>query len=865
MRWMKHVRSCRHLLRRAFDAANRIGDLQYAAYTCNNLNSDLLFAGDPLAEVQREAEHGLAFAQKARFGLAIDFINTQLALVYSLRGLTPKFGSLDGEHIEELRFEQHLSSNPVLAIAECWYWVRKMQARYLAGDYAAAMDASSKAHRLLWTSVSFLEEAEYHFYGALCLAACCDGISSGEPQHLESIAAHHRQLAVWAKNCPENFENRAALVGAEIARLEGRELDAERLYEQAIRLARANAFVHNEAIANELAARFYAARGFETISHAYLRNARYCYLCWGADGKVRQLDQSYPQLKDELPVARPTSTIGAPVEHLDLATVIKVSQAVSGEIVLEKLLDTLMCTAIEQAGAERGLLILSRGAGPRIAAEVTTIRDTVIVHLRDETVTAAMLPESILHFVLRTRESVILDDASAENPFALDPYIRQRHARSLLCLPLLNQAKLIGVLYLENNLAPHVFAPARLAVLKLLASQAATALETTLLYRDLAEREAKIRRLVDANIIGIFIWDFEGRIIEANEALLHMVGHSRDDLVSGRVRWTALTPDEWREADERIVAELRATGSCKAFEKEYFRKDGSRVPVLLGAATFGECRDQGVAFVLDLTERKQAEGALREAQTKLAHVMRITTLGELTASIAHEVNQPLTGVVTYGDACLRWLAREVPQIDRARSAVEQMIFSARHASDVIARIRALSRKGTLESVQLDINKVIQDVIALIRREINVHGVSLRLDLGSSLPPVDGDRIQLQQVVINLLMNGVQAMSRMTGRRRELRIRSREHGSDQILVAVEDSGTGIELQNVDQVFNAFFTTKPDGMGMGLSICRSIIEQHGGRIWANRNSGPGSTFEFTLRISKRGTADEPACAAARAKKD
>jgi signal transduction histidine kinase len=207
----------------------------------------------------------------------------------------------------------------------------------------------------------------------------------------------------------------------------------------------------------------------------------------------------------------------------------------------------------------------------------------------------------------------------------------------------------------------------------------------------------------------------------------------------------------------------------------------------------------------------------------------------------------------------------VPQIDRARSAVEQMIFSARHASDVIARIRALSRKGTLESVQLDINKVIQDVIALIRREINVHGVSLRLDLGSSLPPVDGDRIQLQQVVINLLMNGVQAMSRMTGRRRELRIRSREHGSDQILVAVEDSGAGIEAQNVDQVFNAFFTTKPDGMGMGLSICRSIIEQHGGRIWANRNSGPGSTFEFTLRISKRGTADEPACAAARAKKD
>ncbi len=207
-----------------------------------------------------------------------------------------------------------------------------------------------------------------------------------------------------------------------------------------------------------------------------------------------------------------------------------------------------------------------------------------------------------------------------------------------------------------------------------------------------------------------------------------------------------------------------------------------------------------------------------------------------------------------------------------------MIGSARHASDVIARIRALSRKGALETAQLNINEIIDDVIALIRREIDVHSVSLRLDLGSSLPPVDGDRVQLQQVVMNLLMNGIQAMNPVTGRRRELRIRSREHGSDQILVAVEDSGTGVELENVDRVFNAFFTTKPDGMGMGLSICRSIIEQHGGRIWASRNSrsiieqhggriwasrnsGAGSTFEFALHMSKGGIVDEPACAEAR----
>jgi signal transduction histidine kinase len=215
------------------------------------------------------------------------------------------------------------------------------------------------------------------------------------------------------------------------------------------------------------------------------------------------------------------------------------------------------------------------------------------------------------------------------------------------------------------------------------------------------------------------------------------------------------------------------------------------------------------------------------------------------------VNQPLTGVVTYGDACLRWLDREVPRIDQARSAVEQMIGSARHASDVIARIRALSKKGAFESVRFDINQAIDDVIALILREINAHGVALRLDLGASLPPVDGDRVQLQQVMMNLLMNGIQAMSRVTGRRRELLIRSREHGADQILVAVEDSGTGIEPEHFGRLFNAFFTTKPDGMGMGLSICRSIIERHGGRIWATRNSGTGSTFQFTLPACRETT--------------
>ena len=667
MPWTRHVRAGRDLVRRAFEAANKIGDLTFAAYCCTHLNTNLLAAGDPLDEVQGEAERGLAFAQKMRFGFAIDSIAAQLGLIRTLRGLTPNFGCFDDEQFDELRFERHLASNPDLALPECWYWIRKLQARFFAGDYAAALEASSRAQRLLWTSPSMFETAEYHFYGALSQAASCESAAAGQRrQHVEALVAHHRQLEIWAANCPENFENRAALVGAEIARIEGRALDAMDLYEQAIRSAHANGFVHNEALANELAARFYAARGFEKIAHAYLQDARYGYLRWGADGKVRQLDELYPHLREEEPVPGPTSTIGAPVEQLDLATVIKVSQAVSGEIVLEKLIDTLMRTAIEHAGAERGLLILPRGDELRIEAEATTSGDTVIVRLREASVAAAALPESIVHYVVRTQESVILDDASAQNPFSADTYIRQHHARSILCLPLINQAKLIGVLYLENNLTPHVFTPTRIAVLKLLASQAAISLENTRLYGELTEREAKIRRLVDANIIGILIWNLEGRIIEANEAFLRMVGYGREDLVSGRVSWREVTPDKWRAADEQALAELAATGICEPFEKEYFRKDGSRVPVLVGAALLEGRRDEGVAFVLDLTERKRTEETLHKTQAELAHVARVATLGEMTASISHEINQPLAAVVNNAGACLRWLAGQAPNLEEAR-------------------------------------------------------------------------------------------------------------------------------------------------------------------------------------------------------
>ena len=850
--WTRHIRSGRDLVRRAFNIASESGDITHASFCCDHVIKNMLAAGDHLIEVQREAESDLQFVQKLRFGLVEDHIKAQLALVRSLRGLTAKFGCFNDDSFDELLFEQHLETNPALAELECWYWVRKLQARFFAGEYSTALDAAKHAQRKLWSSPSQFETAELCFYGALSHAASWDATSASEQRgHRDALAAHHRQLEVWASHCPENFENRAALVGAEVARIEGRTLDAENLYELAIRSAHANGFVHNEGLANELAARFYAARGFVKIARAYMQDARLCYARWGADGKVRQIDAFYPGLRQDEPPAVSTSTIMEPIEQLDLATVINVSRAVLSETVLEKLIDTLVRTAIEQAGAQRALLIITRGDEYRIEAEGTTSSETVTVDLRQASVTSEDLPESVFHYVLRTKEGVLLHDASNTRPFSADEYVKRHSAHSIICLPLLKQTRLIGVLYLENNLSLNVFTSARMAILKLIALEAACSIENTLLYGELQEREAKVRRLVDSNIIGICIWGFDDRLTDANDAFLQIVGYSRDDLASGRMRWTEMTPPEWSDADARAIAELKATGTAKPFEKEYFRKDRTRVPVMLGGATFGERQDQCVAFVLDLSGRKQAEEDLRrserryhEAEMELAHANRAATLGQLSASIAHEVSQPIAAVINNASAAVNWVGKERPDLEQIRHALDRIIRNGHRANDVIDRIRALLKKTPLQKERIDINEAIREVIALSRGEITKNGISVRTQLAEGLSPIEGDRVQLQQVVLNLIVNAIEALNSVRSGPRELTISTAERQPDGVHVAIRDSGPGMPPATLEHVFDAFYTTKSGGLGMGLSISRTIMEAHGGCLFAAANEPRGASFEFTL---------------------
>ncbi|MEK6303351.1 MAG: GAF domain-containing protein [Acidobacteriota bacterium] len=355
-------------------------------------------------------------------------------------------------------------------------------------------------------------------------------------------------------------------------------------------------------------------------------------------------------------------------------------------------------------------------------------------------------------------------------------------------------------------------------------------------------------RLLDLTHDTVFVRDMSDVITYWNRGAEELYGWTREhalDKVSHQ-----LTQTIFPAPLEEINAELLRTGRWEG-ELIHTKRDGTQVVVV---SRWSLQRDeQGLPAAIletnnDITERKRAEEALRSAQAELAHVTRVTTLGEMTASIAHEINQPLAAVVTNGSACLRWLMGESPNLEEAREASKRVIRDGNRAGEVIARIRALMQKTETQKAQLDINEAIQEIVLLTQNEAARKGVRLRLELSANLPPVFGDRVQLQQVALNLVMNGVEAMAAVRDRPRELVICSRTHESDHVLVAVQDCGVGIDQEDLEKIFTAFYTTKPQGMGMGLAISRSIIEVHGGRLWATLNEVAGATMQFTLPLSE-----------------
>jgi PAS domain S-box-containing protein len=452
------------------------------------------------------------------------------------------------------------------------------------------------------------------------------------------LTAHQDKLREWAENYPPTFADKHALLSAETARLEGRPFEAMQLYEQAIHLAREHGFVQNEALAHELAARFYLARGFEMIGLAYLRSARSCYDRWGALGKVKQLDARYPHLYEERPPTLLTATIGTPVGQLDVETVVKASQALSGEIVLPRLIERLMRIAVEHAGAERGLLILLRGDEPQIEAKATIGHGRAQVTVRHTAITPFDLPPSALQYVIRTRERVVLDDATVGNLYSEDEYVRQKRPRSVLCLPIVEQTKLVGALYLENNLTPGAFTSDRVAVLELLASQAAISLENANLYSDLQRSEAFLAQGQSISHAGSFGWSVLSGEIYWSEETYNIFESDRAARPARPTFESALQrihPD-----DRNLVLQTldRATSEKTDFDIEHrlLMPDGrvKHIHVLARALKTSSGNFDFVGAVTDVTERKQAERELRRSEERLLEAQRLSQTGSWRHDVA---------------------------------------------------------------------------------------------------------------------------------------------------------------------------------------------------------------------------------------
>jgi len=732
----------------AFAASVEVGDLQYANFVAMYYCWPMLQQGLPLDAVLATARRQGAFAMANHNVPMYNAIRFQQQLAIRLMDPTHARASLDTDNFDEVACLCTLeATNFGLGIQMAY--VTQQVAAFLYGHYASALTAAQQAALKSYQGTGLIMvDSMHHFYFALTMTALYPQAASDEQHAFALLLAQElERFRVWAEHCPQNFGHCHALIGAEIARIENRVQDAEQLYEQAIVAARDSSFNQRQAIIFELASAFYRQRGLNVIADLYLLEARASYRRWGADGKVAQLDAQFPALRAQSGTA--SGTLDGPAAlQLDSLSIIKASQAISGRIVLDELSDTLLHIVMESAGAQAGSLLLYDNAILKLAAQAHV--DQAMTQVRffgNKAPEDGFLPTTIFNYVRRSKEEVLLADVAQKNPFSSDPYFVGHEPKSLLCLPILRQHVLIGLLYLENNLLTHAFAPERVAVLKLLASQAAISLENARLYAALQEREGRIRRLVDANIIGVIFTDTGGAISEANDAFLQLSGYSRNDLGSGKLRLATLASPEYRAADKLAIAELQKTGTCVPYETQYIRKDGSFAPVLIGSAMIDGSHDQLVSFVLDLSERKKAEDqvfhvANHDGLTGLPNRMLFQEHITLALAYAHR-NQSRVGILFIdldyfknindslghhiGDVVLKMTAKRLQQCLR-----EGDILARLGGDEFVLCLPLLSDCDGAAQVAQKVLHVLEQPFSVDGHDLHVNG-----SIGVSVYPDDG--------------------------------------------------------------------------------------------------------------------------------
>ncbi|WP_193727880.1 trifunctional serine/threonine-protein kinase/ATP-binding protein/sensor histidine kinase [Paraburkholderia franconis] len=727
--WTRPIRCAQQYIKDAVKVGSDRCNWRLAAHSQRNFVSNLLFVGAPLSEVMRAAEEALIFARNAGFQMIVDAILAQLMVVSTLRGTYVQ--TFEAKGLESDWSETLIDGVACTSTGAFAFWVHRLQICVLFRDWDGALEAEQKATGLRGATLAHIEAADLPYYGALFRAAAVSSATEegGREAHLRALQEHNNYLELLAQSCPDNFADRAALVAAELARVQGRTSDAQLLYERAIELSRKQEFVHNEAVALEAAANFYSARNLSVVAETLLRDARYAYLHWGAEGKAQEIES---RLRLTIRLERTKPRYDAERVHLDTRAVITASHALSSEIVLSRLLEVLIGNVLEHAGAERCAVALHRRGEFRIEAEARASLGGVIHVIESRQLQDVELPLGIFMSVARTRRRVLLDDACRCGDFAEDPYVKRRGLRSVLCMPLLKQSELVGMLFVENNLISGAFSEEKTALLEVFASQAAISLENARLYADTLESNAL---------------------------------------------------------------------------------------------------------------REAAERELRESREELARVASLTTMGQLVASVTHEVSQPLVSIATSAGAALRFMRHDKPDLAEVEEALKRIQSDSTRAHDVVRSLRALVKRSAPSFSAFDLRDAVDEVLLVTKIQLEKQAIRVETNTMSGMSMVWGDKVQIQQVVLNLVVNAIEAMQEITDRERRLLLGSSTVDGCVRLV-IEDTGGGIEEGSADYIFAPFVTTKSHGMGMGLPICRSIVDAHAGRLAVEPLSPHGTRFEVWL---------------------
>ncbi len=780
--WTQPLPAVQEIVLSAMHHGLQSGDFYTAAYCATTFVANRIAMGHRLEDIYQESVTQGEFVLKTGLMDARELLLFYQRYVQQLRGHSVSLGMLSGEGFDEQACEARLTPER-MGIIRAWYQVFKLQARFLAGAYEEAHDAADKAAELEWAMVGSLALREFHCFRALTLAARFEGAGPEERRRfLQAIQQHQQQLAEWAALCPETYHALARMVAGELARLEGRSEEATRAYEEAIRSARESGATHSVALASELAANFWRTRQAPIVAHAFAREARAAYQQWGALAKVQQLDAQWPQLASSV-AAEDTHTSSTDSTRIDALTVVKTQQAISGEIVLERLVATLLQAAIENAGAQRGALLLPSGDTLSVAATSGATPDSLAVSPGEGA--SPELPWTILSYVRRTREPVLIGDASQPHPFSADPYLARSGARSVLCLPLLRQEQFSGALYLENKLATNAFSPKRLALLGHIASQAAISIENARLYADVQRARAELR--------------------QANDVLEQRVEERTSEL---------------KQAQARLVDTAREVGMSEV---------ASNVLHNVGNVL--------TSAVINLETMYRAVGSSRVGRLKQATTLLLEhreSLADFLAPGARGGNLP-----DYLSALADELMKEQTRL------LEDLDAMGRHIEHIraIVQVQQTYARTSLLTEECNLSQLIDDALSVQMLALERHGVSVHREL-AAVPRMKVDKHKVLQILINLISNAKYALDVVPEEQRNLWVRLKV-GGKRVRIEVEDDGMGFSPETRQKLFTHGFTTRKEGHGFGLHSSALAAQMMGGQL-ALESEGPGKGAVAILEL-------------------